>query len=326
MYPKLAVNCSDINSPFCPCLLADANHCISCSQLRGQPFCDCNWSGVCILYEKQWQSKGSGWRSDNSHERWDVITEFSKRETIAPDIYRLEFEVSEEMARELRKTGSFVFMRRPEDPYYFHFPVGIMTLQDTTAGVVIEAVGPKSVRLIDAPDNRVLVRGPYYNGVLGQPWIDKITSGTILLVAGGMGQPPALPIAAKLLSGGNRVEAVLAPGKIGRIFIDQDLAAMGVTVHNVDSMRRSGLDMLGRWLGGDIKPDLIVSAGPDEQHYAVINAMQAANLNLPLAVTNNATMCCGEGICGACECETNDNGKIRLCKNQIDIKQLCREQ
>ncbi len=326
MYPKLAVNCSDINSPFCPCLLADTNHCISCSQLRGQPFCDCNWSGVCILYEKQWQSKGSGWRSDNSHERWDVITEFSKRETIAPDIYRLEFEVSEEMARELRKTGSFVFMRRPEDPYYFHFPVGIMTLQDTTAGVVIEAVGPKSVRLIDAPDNRVLVRGPYYNGVLGQPWIDKITSGTILLVAGGMGQPPALPIAAKLLSGGNRVEAVLAPGKIGRIFIDQDLAAMGVTVHNVDSMRRSGLDMLGRWLGGDIKPDLIVSAGPDEQHYAVINAMQAANLNLPLAVTNNATMCCGEGICGACECETNDNGKIRLCKNQIDIKQLCREQ
>jgi dihydroorotate dehydrogenase electron transfer subunit len=322
MYPKLAVNCSDINSPFCPCLLADTNHCISCSQLRGQPFCDCNWSGVCILYEKQWQSKGSGWRSDNSHERWDVITEFSKRETIAPDIYRLEFEVSEEMARELRKTGSFVFMRRPEDPYYFHFPVGIMTLQDTTAGVVIEAVGPKSVRLIDAPDNRALVRGPYYNGVLGQPWIDKITSGTILLVAGGMGQPPALPIAAKLLSGGNKVDAVLAPGKIGRIFIDQDLAAMGVTVHCVDSMRRSGLDMLGRWLGGDTRPDLIVSAGPDEQHYAVINAMQAANLNLPLAVTNNATMCCGEGICGACECETNDSRTVRLCKVQTGFSQL----
>ncbi|MDR3591465.1 MAG: hypothetical protein P4N41_17560 [Negativicutes bacterium] len=326
MYPKLAANCSDINSPFCPCLLADTNHCISCSLLRGQQFCDCNWSGLCILYEKQWQSKGSGWRSDNQHERWDVDTSFSRREIIAPDIYRLEFAVSKEMARELKKTGSFVFMRRPDDPHYFHFPVGIMKLEDTTAAVVIEAVGPKSMRLLEGPDQRVLIRGPYYNGVLGQPWIDNITDGTVLLVAGGMGQPPALPIAAKLLAGGNKVTAVLAPGKIGRIFIDQELRDLGAAVHCVDSMRRSGLDMLSQWLCGDTPPDLVVSAGPDEQHYAVINAMHAVNVNLPLAVTNNATMCCGEGICGSCECETNNHNKIRLCKNQIDITQLCREQ
>jgi len=322
MYPKLAVNCSDINSPFCPCLLADTNHCISCSHLRGLPFCECNWSGLCILYEKQWQSKGSGWRGENNLERWDITTYISRREQFAPNIHLLEFEVSEEMARELRTTGSFVFMRRPDDPQYFHFPVGIMKIQDTTATVVIEAIGPKSIRLLETPDNQILVRGPYYNGVLGQPWIDNITCGTILLVAGGMGQPPALPIAAKLLANGNKLTAVLAPGKIGKIFIEKELQDMGVEVHSVESMRRNGLGMLSQWLGGESKPDLVVSAGPDDQHHAVINAMDAAGVNLPMAVTNNATMCCGEGICGACECETQDGHPVKLCKVQTGFSQL----
>jgi dihydroorotate dehydrogenase electron transfer subunit len=326
MYPKLAVNCSDINSPFCPCMLADTNHCISCSHLRGEPFCDCNWSGLCILYEKQWQSEGSGWRGDSNCERWDITTQVSRQETIAPGIQLLKFAVSEEMARELNKTGSFVFMRRPSDPLYFHFPVGIMKIEGTAVQVVIEAAGPKSIRILESPDNNILIRGPYYNGVLGQPWIEHITDGTILLVAGGMGQPPALPIAAKLLANGNKVIAVLAPGKVGKIFIDKELADLGAEVHGVDSMRRNGLGMLSQWLRGEKTPELVVSAGPDEQHYAVINAMNAAGLNLPMAVTNNATMCCGEGICGSCECEKNDGTKIKACKTQIDITQLCREQ
>jgi hypothetical protein len=69
-------------------------------------------------------------------------------------------------------------------------------------------------------------------------------------------------------------------------------------------------------------PELVVSAGPDDQHYGIISAMQAANVNIPMAATNNATMCCGEGICGSCIKETQIGEFIKTCKVQTDFTQL----
>lgn len=245
-----------------------------------------------------------------------------RQEEIAANTYLLEVEVADELARELKKTGSFVFLRRVEDPHYFHFPVGVVKVAENKIQVVIEVIGPKSSRLMEPPAKPILVRGPYYNGILGQPWIDNITCGTILLVAGGLGQAPALAIAAKLAANGNEVSALLAPGKIGKIFIDQELTDLGVRVVRVDSMRRNGMANLRQWLETEKHPDLIVSAGPDSQHYGVIDTMQAMDLNLPMAATNNATMCCGEGVCGSCERLTHDNHPIRLCKVQTDFAKL----
>jgi len=322
MLRKLAPSCIDINSAYCPCMLADTNNCNVCSQLSGKDLCECNWSGLCILYERQWQDKAKSCRSELPNLRQESDSSITRRELIAPETYLLEFAVSDELAQELKKTGAFVFLRRQDDPQYFHFPVGVMKVSQNTIQVVIEAVGPKSKRLLTA--DLITVRGPYYNGVFGQPWIDNITCGTILLIAGGMGQPPALPIAAKLRANDNEVIAVLAPGKIGKIFIDSELREMGVTVYCIDSMRRSGLNELRQWFDADGLPDLLVSAGPDEQHHAAIAAMQAAGVNLPMAATNNATMCCGEGICGSCECLTKDSRTIRVCKIQTDFIQLGR--
>ncbi len=323
MKRRLTASCIDINSPYCPCLLAETNHCVFCSHLRGQPVCDCNWSGVCILYERRWQPKNGVWRGEKPPQRIELESKITRREPLAANTYLLAIPVGPDLAAELDKTGAFVFLRLPDDPQYFHFPVGVMKVTGGDIQVVVEAVGPKSCRLLEAPNGAVLVRGPYYNGVLGQPWIDNITCGTILLIAGGMGQPPAVPIAARLTANRNQVTALLAPGKIGKVFIDQDLRAMGVTVHLVDSLRRTGSSLLAQWIANEeALPDLVVSAGPDDQHHGVIAVMQAAGVNLPMAATNNATLCCGEGICGSCERETNDDRRIRLCKVQTDFSQL----
>lgn len=324
MERRLTASCIDINTPYCPCLLAETNHCVFCSHLKGQHVCDCNWNGMCILYERRWQPKNGAWRGENPPKRFEAESKITRKETIAANTYLLEIPVGADLAAELGKTGAFVFLRLPGDPQYFHFPVGVMkVIGSDVIQVVVEAVGPKSCRLLDAPTGEVLVRGPYFNGVLGQPWIDNITCGTILLIAGGMGQPPAVPIAARLTANRNKVVALLAPGKIGSVFIDRDLRAMGVTVYCVDSLRRSGSSLLAQWLADEAeRPDLVVSAGPDEQHHGVIAAMQAAGVNLPMAATNNATICCGEGICGSCEHETNDDRRIRLCKVQTEFSQL----
>jgi len=312
--------CIDINSKYCPCLLADANHCIFCSHLKGEETCNCNWSGICILYEQHWQYKKQQQSEQPIKTRREEQVEFIIKQQIGQNTYILEFNVTSELAEELKKIGSFVFVRCPSDPDVFYFPINIMKVEGNTLQVGIESIGPKSIRILGPNNNKIVVRGPYYNGVLGGPWIDNITGRNIILVAGGIGQAPAFPLATKLLLNDNQVMVMLAPGKVGGIFIDKELGEMGAKVHSVPSLRQFGMPMLKEWFA--IKPDLLVSAGPDEQHYGVIAAMQAAGVNIPMVATNNATMCCGEGICGSCLKKTSDNKNIRMCKQQIEFSKI----
>ncbi|EAX46548.1 conserved hypothetical protein [Thermosinus carboxydivorans Nor1] len=320
---KLAARCIDINSDYCPCLLAETNHCVFCSHLQGKEVCDCNWTGICILYEKRWQSPKQRWRGEEALVRIEMETNLLRKEPVAENTYLLEFGVTDELARQLDHTGSFVFLRLPEDPPFFHFPVGVMKISDRQVQVVVETVGPKSARLVGSKTGRIFVRGPYFNGLFGQPWIDNLKSGKILLIAGGMGQPPAVPVARKLVQGGNAVTAVIAPGKTGKVFIGEELLAMGIEVQIVPSLRQVGLPFVRSLLANPAqRPDLIVSTGPDEQHYGVIAAMQSTGVNIPMAATNNATMCCGEGICGSCAKETRSGRIIKTCKVQTDFSDL----
>jgi len=312
--------CIDINSKYCPCMLAETNHCVFCSHLKGEETCNCNWSGVCILYEQHWQHKKIQAKEEPIKTRREEQVEFIIKQQIGQNTYILEFDVSSELADELKRIGSFVFIRCPGDPQFFYFPINIMKVMGNTLQVGIETIGPKSNKIIADNNNKLVVRGPYYNGVLGGPWIDNITNGNIILVAGGIGQAPAFPLAQRLMLNRNRVMAMLAPGKVGKVFIEEELGEMGAQVHSVSSLRQFGMPMLREWLA--LKPDLIVSAGPDEQHYGVIAAMQAAGVNIPMVATNNATMCCGEGICGSCLKKTRDNKSIRMCKQQTDFSNI----
>ena len=315
-------HCIDLNSPYCPCLLAETNNCVFCSHLQGSSTWDCNWAGVCVLYEKRWQPKKRNLRGEDITVRTEVETEYQVVQQINEDTARIEFALPIDFAKSLDKAGAFIFMRRPGDPDFYHFPVGIMKVYQEKVQVVIEAIGPKSRRILDNESNRILIRGPYFNGVLGQPWIDNTENSKILLVAGGMGQPPAIAIAKKLKENRNNVLALLAPGHTRKIFIADDLIELGIEVDTVSSMRKAGLSKLIN-LFKDY--DLVVSAGPDEQHYGIIDAMVSAGVNLPMAATNNATMCCGEGICGSCQKETSDNRFIRTCKVQTNFMNIIRD-
>lgn len=315
--------CIDINTPFCPCMLAETNNCVFCGHLSGKGICDCNWTGVCILYEKNWQSHKERWRNDEEAViRIEDETEYVITEQINDCTYRIGFYLCSELCEKLKNTGSFVFLRRPQDPDFFHFPVGIMKVCNNNVEVVIEAVGPKSKRIFEDDNRQLLVRGPYYNGIFGQPWIDNLSQGKILLVAGGVGQAPALPIAEKLSSHNNKIVALLAPGHTGKVFIEKELKDMDIDVQIVPSMRKTGMLIAAEYFA---QVDLVVSAGPDDQHYGVIDAMQSAGVNIPMAATNNATMCCGEGICGSCIKQTRDNKAIRTCKVQTSFMELLRE-
>lgn len=314
------MGCSDVNSRYCPCLLADTNHCIVCSHLHDKELCDCKWGGMCILYEKHWNPKTAHTMDTDYTLRNEIETKFTILSELNSSTYVLEIAVDKEMADSLDRTGSFVFIKYAFDKECCYFPVGIMKVDGINLQVVIEKVGPKSSRMFLDNNQKITVRGPYYNGVLGQPWIDNLTCGKIILVAGGIGQAPALPLSYKLIRNKNSIQALIAPGKVGKLFISDELQAQGVAIHPVSSLRREGTQVFSEWIKAN--PDLVVSAGPDQQHYYLINLMKEAGLDIPMAVTNNSVMCCGEGICGSCLRETKDHKKVRICKTQVAFSQL----
>ncbi len=317
---KNITKCIDINSEYCPCLLSQTNHCVFCSHLSGETVCNCNWSGTCILYEKYWKDRE--YAQPIAPLRLEETVNFLIKEQLGKDTYLLKFELSLDFAVKLNKIGSFVFLRSPEDAFYFNFPVGIMKVAERNIEVVIETLGPKSSKIF-MNNNKIIVRGPYYNGVLGHPWIDNLTNGKIILVAGGIGQAPALPLAFNLGESNkkNQVLALLAPGKVGKTFIEADLMKMGIDIHTVPSMRKEGTTFLKQTLNHSF--DLVVSAGPDEQHKGIIKVLNELELNIPMAATNNAIMCCGEGICGSCLKRSNSTKSlIRMCKIQTGFTNL----
>ncbi len=318
MLKVIPFRCSDIGSPYCPCLLAETNHCTFCSHLQGKKFCDCNWAGLCIFSEWTWKSKE---KTNLPAKRMEFDAEFVIEQRVSDNVYILDIPAPKQFLDGMKGSGMFVFLRQPQDSVYSHFPIGIMSVDDDSLKVVIETIGPKTVRFFRDNNKKVHVKGPYFNGVFGQPWIDKLTCGKILVIAGGLGQSPVISIIKTLINGNNKVEAVLAPGKVGKVFIDHVLNELGVDFTIVDSFRRNGSDLVKTRLLSS-RYDLIVSAGPDEQHYAIIDIMHELGVNLPMAATNNATMCCGEGICGSCEKKTKQGDRIRACKVQINFSDL----
>lgn len=322
MRNRLPTRCIDINSIYCPCILAETNHCVYCSHLKGEAVCNCNWAGVCILNEKAWQATSAKqkWNWDETRTRQDLEVPITALELIAENTYAMQVLVPKELAHSLDCPGSFVFFRRTEDPDFFKFPVGIMSVNSETIEVVIETIGPKSSRILENGTNQLIIRGPYYNGIFGQPWVEKMTNGNVLMLTGGMGQPPAVPIVKKLVENGNQITAIVAPGKIGKIFAADIFRDWGIKVIPVTSMRREGMAKFIELITNEeVCPDLVVSAGPDDQHHGIINVMQAGSKNIPMAATNNATMCCGEGVCGSCDKEVRGGKKVRTCKVQTDF-------
>lgn len=317
----LQSKCIDINSVDCPCILASANHCVFCSQLQGKGTCDCNWSGICILYEQKWNARNN--LVTAKPKRAELECRILDRTFLSTKVCRIVLEVPMALAEQLRAPGSFVFLRRNSDPQYYHIPIGIMqVIGDRKIVVVIEALGLKSLRVVEE-DQSLLLRGPYRNGIFGSPWIEQLTRGKVLLIAGGMGQPPALPVAEKLSRNYNKVTAIISAGTTGFIGV-AEMEDLGVDVVRVDSLRRVGYHHFGSLLT-DASWDLVVSCGPDAQHFAVIDAMKKLGCDLPMAATNNNVMCCGEGICGSCTKETHQNQQVRTCKTQVDILDLKRD-
>lgn len=317
-------DCIDAGTEYCPCYLAETGDCIMCSQLQGKVFCDCtNWKGVCIYQEYVWNH--AQMKDSRKMSPCRVLT----REHVTSAITLLTIQVSKTLTRELNQPGAYVFLRSLESPVHFDIPMSIMRVNEikNTVDIAVQERGVKTKYLVSKDcgnAEEILLRGPYWNGIMGLKYIKGFQKGRALLIVRGIGQASALPVAKKLLQGSNEVEVLLDTGRsnanftgdlfreMGCIVIEKEVLEIKTLTIPEETLEYIGTGLTKRGIG------LIYCGGPDLLHQGVSRLIQEKAGNVYLACSNNAQLCCGEGVCGSCQIRLADGRRVKTCKTQLD--------
>lgn len=312
------INCIDASTDYCPCILAEANECLICSQLRGEKFCDCrNYSGTCIYQEFVWNKNQS--KQTREYKVYPIIEKTHMRD----DILLMKIKLNSTLCRELNNIGAFVFLRSPRNHESLSLPVSIVSsdVQNELITLIIKKVGVKSKKIFEC-EEQILVKGPYFNGIQGQSNIKTIRNENCLIIGRGVALAPAVMTARKLIERNNRIFAIIHSGRGDKSYLSEFFEALNCDVKNTelideeDNLTEGGLYFIKQCLE-DNKITTVISAGNDIFHNKAISLLNKLDDTLKFASVNNSIMCCGEGNCGSCIIKISGK-EIKTCKEQYN--------
>lgn len=289
-------SCNDAGTVHCPCTLASCRECMNCSRLAGKDFCDCDWQGVCIYNE--YLQNGALPVSQRSSSLYRI----QKKIWYEKDLAVMRIKVPRGFAETASLPGSCVFVRSESENAYFDMPVSVLctSYEDETIDIAVKAGGPKSYKLLDT-DEYIRMRGVYRNGLIGRDKLLMPGYKKVLCLTKGIGLAPAVNYC-RWAEGRHSIDMIIDPDKISRFFAED--CTSGCKVNKV----RFGKLPINDTLKMTQDYDLIMVCASD--YYQ-------ENIRVPeekRILTNNFTMCCGEGICGACICRDDQGNVYRMCK------------
>lgn len=303
--------CVDAGTEYCPCELAKTGDCLICSRLQGREVCDCRWSGVCVYNE--WIQNGK--RPAGLRQR-KTVRVLSRRE-YEKGLWVLELKVGRGFAQKASRPGSYVFLRRPDGLRYYDTPISVFKA-DENEGTILTAIqeaGPKSKELISS-FQELSVRGVFRGGLRGVGYLEPeyLRGKKVLFVTRGICAAPAL-LAMRGLKDKTEVCWIADSEKVGKAFLEEYKSRWEPEYMSLSQSKQRRLLQRKMKEGGY---DVVVAAASD-YYVSIICALAQEVLPKAKRVwSNNARLCCGEGICGACT-ETNGAGQIvRRCKCQGD--------
>lgn len=317
-------DCIDAGSPYCPCHLAETGDCLLCSQLSGKNFCDCiNWKGVCIYQDYILNNKKA------KVGRKDYTCQVIEKKVYNDKLYVFTINASHSLVQNLVHPGSLVFVRNPETSGYYDTPISIMEA-DTVENVLkfaieLRGVKTKSICKLNE-DEKIFIRGPFWNGVLGLKNIYKAKDGVSIVIARGIGIAPAVPVLKKLYSNGNKVISIIDKTPFKNIFGKEYFQMCNSDILKCKMIEKGELSEEFKTLIEQILKveniNLIHCDGPDILIYKLLEFIGDG---INFSCCNNSKMCCGEGVCGACSTRYKNRVVKKLCKVQIDPKHVFKE-
>lgn len=331
------IKCADAASENCPCWLAETGDCLVCSRLSGKDECDCDWTGVCIYNEFILNNKKRA--LPRAEEIFEIIEASELKEggfTI------LKIACGRGFALKCLNPGTHIFIRPNEREKYYDTPLSILAA-DHTAGtltVCFRVISAKTKALAQcAVGSKVTVRGPYRNAITGLP--RRMSEHRILLIASGAGIIPAI-FASNILSRNNNIELVAGGGtaekQLMRLYLDENAGScpdeiifrdfssessnryctcdgngrISVSNTNANTNSNGNGSKLADILQNRNFNDIIILGNVNFTQSIKETAEKFSDAHI--AVSNNAPMSCGEGICGACSYDTSDGRHVPRCK------------
>lgn len=288
--------CIDVGMPHCPCSLAAFDQCITCSRLAGEERCDCDWQGVCVYNE--YLQNGNRINPQRRGRRCKIL----QKKWYSEDLAVVKMQVPSGFAQQASVPGSCVFVRGSNMDCVFDMPLSVMRA-DCQAGVIelaIQVTGIKSGALLKENET-VEMRGVYHNGLTNVEKLMTRKPQKVLCITKGVGLAPAVNYC-RWAGGKDSIDILVDLEKINRTFAedvlkDCDIASIGYCKLPLSVMNCDGYDAI-----------LLCASDYYQEH-----------MRLPVnrcVLSNNATMCCGEGICGACT-SMDSNG---ICRKQCKCK------
>lgn len=236
---------------------------------------------------------------------------------------------SRSLVHELIYPGSFVFARSPETSIYFDTPISIMEAdtKENTLKIAIEIRGIKTKSICKLKeDEKLLIRGPFWNGVLGLGNIYKAKEGVSIVIARGIGTAPGAQVLKKLYSNGNRIISIVDKTPFKNIFGKEHFEMCNSEILQCKMLQNGELSSEFKTMLQQILKvesiNLIHCDGPD---ILIYNLLEFIGDSINFSCCNNSKMCCGEGVCGTCSTRYKNRVVKRLCKVQIDPKHVFKE-
>ena len=316
--PQQRLDCVDVGSEFCPCYLAEINECITCSHLQGKDFCDCHWRGICIYQEYAM----NGYKSKMSRQIFN--SQIVEKIRISDNCVIIKLKVTKTLARQLKEPGAYVFLRNKDMKHYFDAPMSIMDTDEQNGYIYIayQILGAKT-KMLDKASKEIIVRGPYWNGLLGKRYLKAVENENCLVIARGIAQAPANLVIKKLLYNNNKVTFIVDKGSIEKVIITdfiKNLNSENLLIIQEDIKSDRGKSLIKNNLQTE-NVKLVFSGGSDVTHAYIIGLIDQKNLNPYIVVTNNNEFCCGEGVCGSCSMFLKNGKSVKTCKTQINIRE-----
>ena len=319
---QVYTKCSNYASETCPCVLAETGHCLVCSMCGGKDFCDCEDTvSYCILQELM---------NNGGHAKpWHQVMECEV-------IYIRDFEENYRLLRVrtadvsssvFRTPGAFVFIRS-RDSLYYDVPISVIyeDFDVDSISLLIQMRGIKTRLLRELKKgDTVYVRGPYMNGILGRKEAASLHDSSAAVICRGIGFLPSLNVISMLRNNHNKVNIYLDQGSISRQIIETQIGLNEVKVTEVDLCDENGelTQKISQVLEKEIREGVkLIHLGVSDyliKKFIDRIADREESLRPDISCINNAPICCGEGICGACTKNPGPNRTIHLCKEQINL-------
>ena len=306
-------NCIDAGSKYCPCNLANTMDCISCSHLGGEDFCDCNWNGVCILYEYYMNNKQC---SDFRKAYKGVVKD---KVFLDKNLILLKIKLDKKLLNELNTIGSYVFINKVNCNDYYEIPMSIFNIDEDYIYIIYQEIGPKTKNI--QCEKELSIRGPYWNGIIGEHKLSNVSNSNILIIARGIGQSSILIPLKKLIKRNNKVILFLDKGKLNSLYCLNYIPDKNIRIEMLDLFSSEGEKKLIDFIKKN-PIDILLSAGAEMLHRKVISIVKESAKDIKIFLTNNNILCCGEGVCGSCTRKIDSKERIKTCKTLIDPRKI----